>query len=272
MLRKILIILFILIASSTIINAQNIDFKNEIINSKTLRKLPLSNIVILRNTIFARHGYKFRSSVLQQHFESKDWYTINKKYSYKNLNTFEIKNIRLLKKEEKKRKNTIIRQITDYKNIKKTKYFLTLNIEKRIPVRFQKIMKHYLESNDMNEAEFVPTFVKVNLINEIDKKSLDKKIDLAMTKDIEIDFYKAGYNSNNELVYIEGCYADYINGMMCGDNYYFYKDRLITISQMIEQTSYGQSWSLNYIGDKVYSISYEFFERGKLAKKKNFYP
>jgi hypothetical protein len=55
---------------------------------------------ILRNTVFARHGRKFKSEDLQEYFSAKDWY--NPKYDDVDhlLNSYEKKNIAFIQKYE----------------------------------------------------------------------------------------------------------------------------------------------------------------------------
>ena len=46
----------------------------ETIDHSDLRAISLSQLRILRNTIFARHGHSFRSQDLRTHYENFDWY------------------------------------------------------------------------------------------------------------------------------------------------------------------------------------------------------
>lgn len=64
---------------------------------KNLRKIDLE---ILRNTVFARHGYSFKRSNLRSFFEMTDWYVPVSNNVDKQLSTLEKKNIALLKRME----------------------------------------------------------------------------------------------------------------------------------------------------------------------------
>lgn len=64
---------------------------------KNLRKLDLE---ILRNSIFARHGYSFKKSSLRYFFESSDWYVPVSNNVDNDLTALEKQNITLLKRLE----------------------------------------------------------------------------------------------------------------------------------------------------------------------------
>lgn len=55
---------------------------------------------IVRNEIYARHGYIFKSPELKQQFESKNWYKPNANFSEKELKQIEKKNVQYLKEFE----------------------------------------------------------------------------------------------------------------------------------------------------------------------------
>lgn len=65
---------------------------------KNLRKLDLE---ILRNTIFARHGYTFKSRAVRQFFDQVDWYVPVSDNIEKELTAVEKANIALLTRFEK---------------------------------------------------------------------------------------------------------------------------------------------------------------------------
>jgi len=65
---------------------------------KDLRKLDLE---ILRNTVFARHGYSFKSRVVRQFFDQVDWYVPLTDNIERDLTALEKENIKLLTRFEK---------------------------------------------------------------------------------------------------------------------------------------------------------------------------
>jgi hypothetical protein len=67
-------------------------------NVKNLKKLELQ---IIRNTIYARHGYSFQDPTYRQFFDEVDWYVPVSKNVDKDLTPLEKENIVLLKRFEK---------------------------------------------------------------------------------------------------------------------------------------------------------------------------
>lgn len=70
---------------------------------KNLRKLDLE---ILRNTIFARHGYSFKKQTYRNFFEYTDWYVPVSNNVDKELTPLEKENAQLLSRMEKYAKDT----------------------------------------------------------------------------------------------------------------------------------------------------------------------
>ena len=65
-----------------------------------LRQLSLRDLRILRNTIYARHGRKFKSKVLQDHFAGMGWYKLDPNFSDRRLTKTDTRNIGLIKTVE----------------------------------------------------------------------------------------------------------------------------------------------------------------------------
>ncbi|TCO23579.1 YARHG domain-containing protein [Pedobacter psychrotolerans] len=73
------------------INASNMLLKEE--DVKNLRKLDLQ---IIKNTIFARHGYAFKKQTLRNFFDPVEWYVPVKNNVDNDLTPIENKNVKLL--------------------------------------------------------------------------------------------------------------------------------------------------------------------------------
>ena len=57
-----------------------------------LRGLSKEDVSLMRNEIYARHGYIFQSKELKEYFESKSWYTPNPNFSESDFSSTEKKN------------------------------------------------------------------------------------------------------------------------------------------------------------------------------------
>lgn len=73
---------------------------SELLQLAELRQLSLRDLRILRNTIYARHGRKFKSKILQDHFAGLAWYKLDPAYSDKLLSKTDTRNIALIKTVE----------------------------------------------------------------------------------------------------------------------------------------------------------------------------
>lgn len=72
------------------------------LNDSDLTKYSKDELRIMRNEIFAFHGYIFDSEDLREHFESLDWYKPKDKNIAPRLNKYEKHNIQLIKELENK--------------------------------------------------------------------------------------------------------------------------------------------------------------------------
>lgn len=75
----------------------------ELLETTDLESLTLEELRLARNEIFARHGYAFKSEVLQQYFKQKEWYSINDSYREDLLSDIEKKNAEFILEYEKSR-------------------------------------------------------------------------------------------------------------------------------------------------------------------------
>jgi hypothetical protein len=81
-----------------------INASNTLLSKSDVENLKKGDLVIIRNTIYARHGYSFRKRTLRVFFDAQDWY-IPVMADIKGLFTeIEKKNIQLLLRYEKNAK------------------------------------------------------------------------------------------------------------------------------------------------------------------------
>ncbi len=74
---------------------------SRVLTDSDVAHLSKSELVLARNEIYARHGRTFKKQELQEYFNSKTWYSVNKNYNYSNdslnLNAAEKANVRFLR-------------------------------------------------------------------------------------------------------------------------------------------------------------------------------
>ena len=74
--------------------------QNQLLNVAYLGRFSKPQLRLLRNEILARHGWRFQSKDLQQHFGSQSWYTPVADNNTIKLSLLELTNLQLLKSEE----------------------------------------------------------------------------------------------------------------------------------------------------------------------------
>ncbi|HEY0479677.1 MAG TPA: YARHG domain-containing protein [Kofleriaceae bacterium] len=73
---------------------------DHLITVEQLSNLSRRDLRILRNTIYARHGRRFKSGLLQAYFDTMDWYKRDPAFTEKRLTRVDTTNIRLIKSVE----------------------------------------------------------------------------------------------------------------------------------------------------------------------------
>lgn len=95
----------------SLVNCSKIDFyphlpgkyyeaSEKVLDSNTIAKLTKAELRIMRNEIFARYGYIFKSKEMQEYFSKQPWYEASRENVDKYLSQIEIINIELIKKLE----------------------------------------------------------------------------------------------------------------------------------------------------------------------------
>lgn len=79
----------------------DINPSKKILNKSIVEDLSKNEIFVLRNLIFAKHGYIFKNVKLNNFFQQQSWYVPNRTYNLNDLSEIEKKNIDLLKRYEK---------------------------------------------------------------------------------------------------------------------------------------------------------------------------
>ena len=78
-----------------------VNSSKQLLKEKDLKNLRRLDLQILRNTIFARHGYTFKSRAVRQFFDQVDWYVPVSDNIENELSALEKENIALLNRFEK---------------------------------------------------------------------------------------------------------------------------------------------------------------------------
>ncbi|MDO4181991.1 MAG: protein kinase [Coriobacteriia bacterium] len=79
------------------------DSSSVLYSTDQLNELTTKQLCLARNEIYARHGYSFETAVLQEHFDSKSWYSAKytaSTWSESSLNSIEKENIQTIRNLE----------------------------------------------------------------------------------------------------------------------------------------------------------------------------
>jgi hypothetical protein len=106
------------------IKSENPDPSKQLLSNQNLKKYTPQELRILRNEIFAKKGYIFKSADLRQHFKKFDWYTPISKDVSESLSILEKLNIQTLLITEQERKVSV-----DKATIVLDGYFLQIDKE-----------------------------------------------------------------------------------------------------------------------------------------------
>jgi hypothetical protein len=73
---------------------------DHLITVEQLSNLSRRDLRILRNTIYARHGRQFKSKLLQEYFDTMEWYKRDPAFAEKRLTKIDVTNVRMIKSVE----------------------------------------------------------------------------------------------------------------------------------------------------------------------------
>jgi len=85
-----------------------------------LKNMSRRDLRILRNTIYARHGYTFKSQLLTDYFQGFDWYTADPAYTTARLSRLDWRNVKLIKTLEQ----SLGGPMTDHEHMEEDGWFV----------------------------------------------------------------------------------------------------------------------------------------------------
>jgi hypothetical protein len=143
---------FILLILATLLISCN-QSSDKSLKIEDLEALPLEELRLLRNEIFAKHGYIFNSTDLKEYFASKDWYEPKFRNVDSLLTKTEKENIELILGLENRIKSSLIKfKLTDCECLK------TSDKDSILLQRFLSTNKNRLEKDFLQFWHFVDGF------------------------------------------------------------------------------------------------------------------
>lgn len=181
---KVIILCFLLLGISSILlastnmNKQTTMDYTKPLDPAILTEKTLSELWLMRNEIFARHGRPFKTYELHHYFMATGWYQPDKNYSESRLSQIEQENVERIREEEEKRlrDNYSTRNGTPYVNVNNIlniiqyPQFTLEEIELlgrngfvTLPTRYDQLF-HIYENNDYLG---IPSFISVDSVLQL---------------------------------------------------------------------------------------------------------
>ncbi|MBN2078792.1 MAG: YARHG domain-containing protein [Spirochaetes bacterium] len=218
------------------------------LTGRDLAPYSLEEIVLLRNSVFARHGYVFKSKALDRYFKKCGWYRPDKKFSYSRLSRTDTKNIELMLKEEKIRLDN---ELNAFYNLKlNTHYYRTLKQKKSVPAGILKAMTSFMKDKT---ADFVHEAIKINSIlaaepsGEI-SRSQAHAIKLASTNGSS--YWEAGLDNNGRVRKLKHCSCESDTGFQCRQTLCFHEDGRLFLAEENVMGTINYQYIVQYLGDE----------------------
>ncbi len=172
--KRIFLTVIISLSFSAIIFSQNITPPDHKLTQKELENKTISELWLLRNSIFAQHGRPFKTYELHAFFMSQNWYKIKKDFKQSDLNNTDIHNVNIIYEKEKKLlKNNFFSSSVNLDNIYNIFQYPEFTDNERdlllkngfvvVPTQKQQLF-HIYENNDYLG---IPSFVSVDLILQL---------------------------------------------------------------------------------------------------------
>jgi hypothetical protein len=222
--------------------------KNQHVDPAHWNDYSIEELVLYRNSLFARYGYIFKSGALTGHFHSLGWYRPNNGFSYLLLSKIDRQNINAILAVEKRKVNDLKNNIAGTK-IKTKRYYMTARARDRVPAAAEGEMKKWWRKK-LGETLFpqlrVPVMLAVTLADEKDPAFIKGR-----TGDTS-SCWEAGYDGKGLLRVLKNCLCGQGGSGDCGDVYYFDdRGRLLMVRGGIPGITVNYVYYYQYCLDSV---------------------
>lgn len=233
----------------------------------------IHNLIEKRNTLFARHGYVFKSSALQSYFSSKSWYQKNPSFSWRDLSKNEIDEIRSLKKEEDALVDRYIHKLLKSRSsILNLRWFRKMTYTSTFGSRTLEEMKEEVKKDSFLREAPPPAGTGLKLSGEFPGEQV-KKWKETLAAGSSYAWYEAGYDTEGRLRTVRECYMQQTSGKLCDHTHYLdTKGRNVLVDQPITQTTVRLRWYIQYFHGKPAWLVYTIYSMGNRIRSEKIYP
>ena len=166
------IILFLLIAAFASGETLYLE-QNQAVDPSSWSGRSVEDLILARNSVFARYGYVFKSSALNRHFLSLGWYRPKRNFSYAMLTKTDQRNVNAILAAEKMKVDDLKRRIAGTA-VKTKRYFMAAGVKERIPASAEGEIRKWWRKK-VGKALYpqlrVPVLLAVSLSDEKDAAS-----------------------------------------------------------------------------------------------------
>lgn len=188
----------------------------------------LTDLYIIRNSIYANYGYSFKKEWLQSYFDGQEWYEPNPNFTFDLLSKTDFDNANKIIEYEKQKRKNIVPEWGDNFIMKR---YHDYEITEPMPDRFRSQIEK--EANNYGEGypSEPPLFIRAKPFDEMSQQEYDEFMEseesyylaepLSVVYDSEGNILRFGnkyYDEAGTLVYV----SSFINQTTVVIDYYFY--------------------------------------------------
>lgn len=248
--KKYLTILLIFL-SAALMGAPLLLEKNSALDANALRAVSHSDLIVMRNSIFARYGYVFKSGALRDYFSAFSWYLPNAGFSFNALSKTDQRNVNLILAEEKKRAEGLKNGLYG-RNFAVRKYFLSVRPKERIPAGTEAAIRAFWKkvlSADVFTSLKVPVLLAPETGDEKDEAFIRDRV--AKCGD-RFDYWEASLDAKGVVRVLKSCSCEPGWSTACGDIYYFDEEgRVLLVEGGLRGTTANYQYYYQYCLGRV---------------------
>ncbi|MBM9578863.1 YARHG domain-containing protein [Leptospira sp. 201903070] len=226
----------------------------------------IEEIILKRNELFAKQGLKFKNTKLDSYFKKFDWYRPKSKSVKLPKQDQELAEKYLrLEKENSLRYSAFLSngiiwddsKLEYYENVERS-FIKNDSVQNQIDKRTEDV--------PYRSEEIFITGIRVS--GKPNDEKLLASIQTAKSGELEFKkYYTLTPSQDGKFSRISDCSMDSINQEICSTRYVLEKERLLSVLQIVPQTSYVSEWIYIYLEGSLFSTRFYFKSMGQVEKE-----
>jgi hypothetical protein len=233
----------------------------------------IHELVEKRNTIFARHGYIFKSSAMESYYSSKSWYQKNPSFSWRDLSKEELQQIESLKKEEIALVARHIRELMKTRSrVLNLRWFKQMSYTSKFDATTLAGMREEVNKDAFLNDASPPAGTGLELTGEFPGERINRWKE-TLDDGHSYSWYEAGYDAEGKLRMVQECYMQQTSGKLCDHTHYLNRDgAIVLVDQPITQTTVRLQWYVQYFHGSPAWLVYTMYSMGNAIRSAKVYP